>query len=330
VKLGSRARAIRTAPTARTALALAIVLAAAWATTPGFRELEWRDGRLFGALADVLHRAVPTSLCALGMTFVIATRGVDLSVGSVAALSGVVAALVLRSGGSGAGAWCAALAAGALLGAFNGFLVARMALQPIVASLILLTAGRGLAQLASDGNVLALREVEAQRLFGVAPPLVTCATWTLVLALALAEFLARRTSFGLYVRALGDSPRAAVLAGLPVGLATLGVYVGSATCAAFAGVLIAHDVRAADAAGAGSYIELDAILAVVIGGTALRGGALHLTASVLGALVLQTLTTAVAMHGAPLQWALVVKATAVLAVCALQTFEGRARAGAAV
>jgi len=310
----------RVTPSLRAALVCAAVLALAAATTPGFATLEWRDGRLFGAPVDVLHRAVPAALAALGMSLVIATRGVDLSVGSVGAIAAVVAAMGLRDRGWGApAAVVAALASGAAFGAFNGVLVARLGLQPIVATLILFTAGRGIAQLLAAGSVIAFDAPAFASLGSGASAGLPNAVWIAAAATALLAWVAHRTSFGLYVRAFGDNPAAARLAGIPVTALLVAVYAACGTLAAAAGALVAADIRAADPSSAGMYLELDAILATVLGGTSLRGGSLHVTGAVCGALILQTLTTVVLMHGAPWTWALVVKAIAVLAVCALQS-----------
>lgn len=280
---------------------------------------------MFGALVDIGFRSVPTMLCALGMTFVIGTRGVDLSVGSVASIASVVAALGVRADATSvASSLALALTCGVALGLFNGLLVARLALQPILATLVLFTAGRGLAQMASDGNVLAFdapgfAALASSTLLGLPNPL-----WIALVALGVLVVVATRTAFGLYVQALGDNPRAARLAGLPVTALTLSVYGLSGACAALAGALVAADVRAADASSTGLYFELDAILATVIGGTSLQGGRMHLVGSACGALLLQTLTTTAAMHGAATEGALLIKAVAVLAVCAAQSGKLRA------
>lgn len=313
---------------ARAALGWLAVLALGALLTPGFAELTWRDGRVFGAPIDVLHRSVPVFLAALGMTLVVGTGGVDLSVGSVAAIAAVVSALALRDGGWGAlPAVAAALSVGALLGAWNGLLVRKLALAPIVATLVLFTAGRGLAQVASGGSVVSFGPGSFSALSSGATLALPNSIWTALGLFVLAWFALRRTSFGLYLQAYGDSPRAAELAGLPVTALTIATYGASALLAALAGVLTAAEVRAGDPASAGLYLELDAILATVLGGTSLRGGRVQLAGTLFGALILQTLTTLVLMHGARMDLALIAKALAVVAVCAVQSPRWREFAG---
>jgi simple sugar transport system permease protein len=243
---------------------------------------------------------------------------VDLSVGSVMAIAATVAAVGARELGPGASA-AAALGAGARAGTVNGVLVAALRLQPIVATLILYTAGRGIAQLASGGTVVPLEAAHLGRLAGAAWLGLPASAWVALGALGALGLAVRRTAYGLYLEALGDNPRAARVAGLPVAAVLVGSYAACAGLAAVAGLLVAADIRAADPSSTGLYVELDAILAVVIGGTPLRGGRVRLVGSALGALTLQTLTTAVLMHGARLDLALVVKALAVLAVVAAQS-----------
>lgn len=304
---------------AKAALGWVVVLGLGAALSPGFFELEWRDGRLYGTFVDVLLRASPTLLAALGMTLVIGTGGVDLSVGAVAAISAVLAARHLQAGGSAVTALTLGLGSGALLGAWNGVLVRKLGLVPIVATLVLFTAGRGLAQLASGGNVLTFRSgtfasLATGTLAGLPNPI-----WITLASLAALAFVVRRTSFGLYLQACGDNPRAAELAGLPVTAVVLAAYSFCGLLAALSGTIVAADVQAGDAASAGLYLELDAILAVVIGGTSLRGGRVQLLGTAFGALILQTLTTLVLVQGARLEFALIAKALAVVAVCALQS-----------
>ena len=304
---------------ARAALGWLLVLAVGALLSPGFLELEWRDGRLYGTFIDVLLRAAPTLLAALGMTLVIGTGGVDLSVGAVAAISAVLAARQLQSGGDPATALALGLGAGVLLGIWNGVLVRKLGLVPIVATLVLFTAGRGLAQLLSEGNVLTFRSDGFASLatgvfVGLPLPI-----WIGIACLGALVLVMARTNFGLYLQACGDNPRAAELAGLPVTAVIVGAYAACGSLAALSGAIVAADVQAGDAASAGLYLELDAILAVVIGGTSLRGGRVHLVGTFLGALILQTLTTLVLVQGARLEFALIAKALAVVAVCALQS-----------
>jgi galactofuranose transport system permease protein len=311
---------------ARPLIALAVLLAVNALVTPEFFELSAVDGRWVGASVDVLVRGTPLALAALGMALVLAAGGVDLSVGSVASIAGVVGALCVRDGGvSPALAVVAGLLAGLAAGIFNGCLVAFLGVQPIVATLILFTAGRGIAQILSDGMVVNLSEggfagLASAHLAGVPLP-VLC-----LCAAAAALGLFTRAGPRLFVEALGQSERAARLAGVPLRATRLWVYGLCATLAALAGLILTAEIRAADPVHCGLYLELDAILAAVIGGCALGGGRLRLLGTLVAAFFLQALTTSLLLHGLGYDHLLVVKALAVLAVAALQSPRVRALA----
>lgn len=288
--------------------------------TPGFARVEIRDGRIFGSLIDVFQNGAPVMLLAIGMTLVIATAGIDLSVGSVMAVCGVVAALLMEHGHWPVGAAvAAALAAGALLGIWNGGLVAWLGLQPIVATLVLLVAGRGLAQSLSNDQKIRLENATFEWLAGgdiagIPIPIVLVA----VLALA-AIVLIRKTDLGMSIEAIGVNPRAAALCGLRVRGVLLLVYAISGLCAALAGLIATADIKEADVANCGLYLELDAILAVVLGGTALQGGKPRILGALIGAVFMQTLTIMLQMRGVVTEHTLILKAGIALLVCALQT-----------
>ena len=313
------ARLVRGPAVRAAACWLLLALICAW-LTPGFLDFELRGEQWHGTLLDIAHRATPTLLVALGMTLVIGTGGVDLSVGAVMAIAATTTGLAVRDHGAGP-AECVllALAVGGLAGAFNGALVAWLHLQPIVATLILFTAGRGIAQMASSGTIVTFQSNGVAALASGAWLSLPITIWISCGALALLFVVVRRSAFGLYLQALGDNPRAAAVAGLPVGALILATYALCSGLSALAGVLAAAEIRAGDPSSTGLFIELDAILAVVIGGTELRGGRTRLVGTVFGVLILQTLTTTVLMHGARLDLALIVKALAVLAVVAAQS-----------
>jgi len=260
------------------------------------------------------------------MTLVIATGGVDLSVGAVVAISGAVAATLAAEGGAPwPGAALAALGAAALCGLWNGALVVGLRLQPIVATLILMVAGRGVAQLVTDGAVVTLDTPAAAfigngSLLGLPVPVAMLAAVLLLCALA-----TRRTTLGLFIESVGDNPRASRLAGVPEGAVKLLAYAFCALCAGLAGLIECSYIKAADANNAGQLLELDAILAVVIGGTALTGGRFSLAGSILGAMIMQTLTKTLYMQDVSADIAPAPKALAVLAVCLLQSSAVRER-----
>jgi galactofuranose transport system permease protein len=299
-------------------LALIVILAVDRVVSPQFFDLRLQDGRLFGSLVDVLNRGTPVALLSLGMVLVIATRGIDLSVGAVMAISGAIAAS-LADTHSLAVVLAAALGAGLICGLWNGFLVAVLGMQPIVATLILMVAGRGVAQLITEGRIVTFSSPDLVWLgngsiLGLPVP-VAIALGMLILTGA----VVRGSALGLLIEATGGNARASELAGVGTRAMILAVYVWCGVCAALAGVIAAADIMGADANNAGLWLELDAILAVVIGGTSLFGGRFSLVLAVLGALIIQTMNTGILLSGYPPEFNLLVKAVVVLAVLLLQS-----------
>ncbi|SOE00122.1 ABC transporter permease [Blastococcus haudaquaticus] len=291
---------------------------------PGFFTVRIQDGHLFGSLVDVLKNGSPTLLIALGMTLVIASRGVDLSVGAVVAISAAIACTSIASAddpsspGAAIVAMTSAIGVGLLLGAWNGLLVSVFGIQPIIATLVLMTAGRGIAMLITDGQIITVNNETYSWLGGghvLGLPAQVVVTGLILLLVAV---LTRRTALGMLVEAVGINPAAARLAGVRSRSITWTVYVFAAFAASVAGLMISAQVNAADANRAGLFIELDAILAVVIGGTSLAGGRYSLTGTVIGALVLQTLTTTVYSVGIPSQYSTLFKAVVIIVVFLLQ------------
>ena len=283
------------------ALVLLVVLNALF--TPNFAST--------GNLLNILWQASAVVLVGVGMTWVIATGGVDLSVGSVMAIAGALAATQFHRGWFVAG--LIGLAGALVVGAVNGLLVARNNVQPIVVTLATLIAGRGLAQvLSNDGelvpisNAVAL-EMGRGRLLGVPIPVLVALVVVVVAAVVL-----RSTPFGRWVLAAGGNAPAARLAGVPVQRTLLLVYMASGLLAGIAGLLEASRLGASDGAKIGLNIELDAIAATVIGGTALTGGRATIVGTVIGALVMQVIATSFNMLLVPYAWSLVLKAAIIL------------------
>ncbi|VEG53250.1 ribose transporter permease RbsC [Mycolicibacterium aurum] len=312
------------------ALALIALLAVNVVLTPSFLSIRVQDGHLFGSLIDILRNGAPTMLVALGMTLVIASRGIDLSVGAVVAVSGALACAHIASAADPAGAGTVVTAMGIALGVavglglWNGMLVSVFGVQPIIATLVLMTAGRGIALLITDGQIVTVTSAPFKVLgagyaFGLPVAiLVSLAVFALV------GLLTRRTALGMLLESVGINPEASRLAGVRYRSIVFAVYVFCALCAGVAGLMIASNISAADANNAGLWIEMDAILAVVIGGTSLLGGRFSLTGTILGALIIQTLTTTVYTAGITPETTLVFKALVVIAVCLLQAPKFRA------
>lgn len=301
-------------------LVLGLVLLFNAIFSSGFFNIELKDGRLYGSLIDIVDRATPVMLLALGMTLVIATGGVDLSVGAVMAISGALAAvMVTKSGFSFGVAALASVAAASGAGLWNGVLVSFLRVQPIVATLILMVAGRGIAQLITDGQIVTFENPSFAYLGGgyfIGLPFSYTIVAVTFVALAL---LIRKTALGLFVEAVGDNERASAYSGINTGVVKCFAYAASGLFAGIAGLIVAGDIKAADANNAGLYLELDAILAVVLGGTALTGGRFYLFNSLVGALLIQALTTTILTRGVPVEFTLVVKALVILIVCLVQS-----------
>jgi galactofuranose transport system permease protein len=279
------------------------------------------EGRYLGSVIDVFNRGAPVILLAIGMSLVIATKGIDLSVGAVIAICGAVAAvLVSKTGIHPIIVIFISLGVGVLCGLWNGFLVAFFDIQPIVATLILMVTGRGIAQMITGGQIAifnnqTLSFVGTGVVFGLPFPIFL--SFGVLLAVYL---LVRRTALGLLIESVGANDRASYYSGINVKLVKLFVYVISGLCAAFAGLILTADIRGADANNAGLWLEIDAILAVALGGAIPgMGGRFYLGLSVVGALIIQSVTTGILLSGLPPTFNLIVKALVVLAVLLIQS-----------
>lgn len=301
-------------------LALALLLLFNQLFTPGFFDLEIRSGQLYGTRVDVLNQGAKVMLLALGMTLVIATAGVDLSVGAIMAIAGAVAAQTVTAAGLPAAvAILAGLGVAVMAGVWNGLLVAVLRIQPIVATLILMVAGRGVAQLITGGQIINFTDPMLGFLGNGYILGLPFTVYLVALMFGLTAWLTRRTALGLFVEAVGDNETASTFTGLPAQRVKFLAYVFAGMCAGLAGLVAAANIRSADANNAGLYLELDAILAVVVGGTALTGGRFTLAGSMIGALLIQTLTTTLYARNISADIAPVPKALVILAVCLLQS-----------
>ncbi|EMF2410921.1 ABC transporter permease [Escherichia coli] len=269
--------------------ALLLVLLVDSLVAPHFWQVVLQDGRLFGSPIDILNRAAPVALLAIGMTLVIATGGIDLSVGAVMAIAGATTAAMTVAGFS----------------------------LPIV---LLSALGTGiLAQLITSGQIVTFNSPDlswfgsGSLLFLPTPVIIA------VLTLLLFWLLTRKTALGMFIEAVGINIRAAKNAGVNTRIIVMLTYVLSGLCAAIAGIIVAADIRGADANNAGLWLELDAILAVVIGGGSLMGGRFNLLLSVVGALIIQGMNTGILLSGFPPEMNQVVKAVVVLCVLIVQS-----------
>ncbi|MER5654643.1 ABC transporter permease [Streptomyces sp. NPDC060011] len=254
-------------------------------------------------------QVAPVLIVALGMALAIGSEGVDLAVGSVMALSTSLLSLYL-----GYGPWLAillALVGGVVVGVASGSLIAFVGVQPIVATLALMVAGRGLALVLLPQ----LKDVRDPTMADLGSGAVLGVPYLVLIAAALAllvAFVVRRTTFGRQLLAIGDSRPAAKLAGLPVRRVLILVYVCSGVLAAIAGVLATARLTASDPTSLGNLMELSAITAVVVGGTPLSGGRVRIGGTVAGAVLIQLLTTTLIKHDLPPSWTQIAQAVVIV------------------
>lgn len=302
-------------------LALVALLLACGAKSPGFLEVTLRDDHLYGQLIDLLRNSATPLLLALGMCLVIATGGIDLSVGAVMAMSLAVSLTYLDGAADPsspltvATALALGLALGVVAGVFNGFMVAALGIQPFIATMILMVAGRGIAMLVTEGQITTVtsppfKSIGSGFVLGIPTPVVIAAAVFLLVVL-----LVRRTALGMFLESIGINGEASRLAGVKARSTTWTVYVIAGALAALAGIVYGAPTMAADSNNIGLLKELDAIMVVVLGGTRLDGGRFHLSGLVVGALLLSALERAVIIFELPSQTTPLFKAVVLIAVC---------------
>ena len=315
------------------------------AVPPGWRDVGQTYGALLALLVLLIYNALFTRnflttqtlnvnltqvativICATGMTLVIATGGIDLSVPSMMAISGALAPLIFLSKTGPfsdpiigvTAAFILPLLVTTGLGLFNGSLVAGLRIQPIIATLVLFIAGRGIAQVLTNGNLQTFRNPGFQYI-GLGRPFEIPFQALLMLAIVLiAWWVMSRTTFGRYVLAVGGNENAARLAGVPVGRVKLGVYAISGLLAGIAGFIVIAINSSSDANLVGVNMELDAIAATAVGGTPLTGGRATVIGTLIGALIMQLIRFTLLAHGIPDAVALTVKAAIIIAAVYLQ------------
>lgn len=317
--------------------ALALILLFDLIFVPGFFNIQVRDGNLYGNLIDILRSGSTVILLAIGMTLVIATGGVDLSVGAIMAIAASVAALMMNPyvlatelspetqrlindpNFTNAPLWAVivvTLIVAALCGLWNGILVSYARIQPMVATLILMIAGRGIAQLITNG-------VRIQIFYD--PYSFIANGWVIVpfplyivgFVFALTWFLTRRTAIGLFIESVGINARSSFFSGIDERKIKLLAYTFCGLCAGMAGLVASSNIKTSDANNIGLTLELDAILAVVIGGTLMSGGRFSLLASIIGALVMQATTISMYAIGVPANAVMAIKGLVVILVILL-------------
>jgi erythritol transport system permease protein len=285
------------------------------------------------------HVAI-NAVLAIGMTFVILTGGIDLSVGSIVGLVGMVAGGLIVYGiqlpmfgvvifPSVFELTLIAMLVGMAIGAINGLLITRLSVAPFIATLGMLYVARGAALLLSGGatfpNLVGRPElgnegfpiIGGDRLFGIPYPILI-----LVLMALIAAYVAMRTPFGRRVYAVGGNERAARLSGVRVERVTIAVYVISGFCAAVAGLIVSSQLVAAYPAS-GETFELNAIAAAVLGGTSLSGGRGTIGGTIIGAFVIGVLSDGLVMMGVSEFWQMVIKGLVIIAAVVLDQLQRR-------
>jgi simple sugar transport system permease protein len=292
---------------------------------PSFLSITVQDGELYGSLISLLRNSAPLMLVALGMTIVIATRGIDLSVGAMMAVSGAVALTIIAESPTPEAPGTIALAIGAgvivtlIAGAWNGFLVAVLGIQPIIATLVLMLAGRGIALLITNGLITTVNSAPYKFMSQGYLLGFPFAFFVSIAAIVIVVLIQRRTALGMLTEAVGINPEASRLAGVRSRGIIWGAYAASGLLAGFAGILYSSNIMAADSNAAGNLIELDAILAVVLGGTSLMGGKFSIAGTVIGVFTIQTLKSTIVFLGVPSPVTPVFMAAVVIIVVAVQS-----------
>lgn len=281
---------------------------------PGFFAIESRDGDLRGSLIDIFRNGSTVMLLAIGMTLVIATGGVDLSVGAVMAISASVAGILMNPSAlrnevffvtdpyyTFQPLWVvilAALVVSIICGLWNGVLVAHMRIQPMVATLILMISGRGIAQLITNGVRVQIT-YKPFAYIGQGWAILPFSLYIVAFVFALTWLLTRKTAIGMFIESVGTNFRSSFFSGINEKRIKMLAYTFCGLCAGIAGLVACSNIKTSDANNIGLTTELDAILAVVIGGTSMAGGRFSLLASMVGALVMQAVTQSMYAIGVP-------------------------------
>jgi simple sugar transport system permease protein len=301
---------------------------------PNFFHITFQQGHLYGSLIDILRNSMPVIALAIGMTLVIATGGVDLSVGAIMAIVSSVAALLMNPFVLGTQLqvikndptysyspfWMVLLLpliVATICGLWNGVLVTYGKIQPMVATLILMISGRGIAQLITNSQKIQIFYAPFVYI-GNGWLLLPFSVYVVTFLYALAWLITRRTSIGLFIESVGINARSSLFSGIGEKKIKLFAYMFCGFCAGIAGLIGTSNISTSDATSMGLNLELDAILAVVIGGTLLgSGGRFSLLASVIGGLVMQAVTTSMYAIGVSANSILAVKGVVVIALILL-------------
>jgi len=293
-----------------------------------FFSITIKNGVLYGRIIDILNRGSEAAILAIGMTFVVsASAGADISVGSVMSLAGGTCCMLLAGfGNANVSSYAIPLVFGllggiaiaVLAGMFNGFLASYLNIQPMVATLILFSAGRAIGLLLCNNTIVYIREPSFQVFGGylwIFPtPIITTAA-----CIALTMLVLRYTALGVYVQSVGINKNAARIAGYRSKRIIFTAFVISGLCAGIAGLQATSRIYSADTNNIGLYLELDAILAVALGGNSLGGGKFRMPGSIIGAYTIQAITTTLYALGVSSAQAPLFKAVIVIIIVTIQS-----------
>ena len=310
-----------------------LILLVAGILEPSFFRIEYNQttGMLYGSLVDIVNRSAEITIIAMGMTMVIALGGTDISVGALVAVAGAFALKFLR--------WdvtmyptpgdytvkpfilviLVPLVICTAMGLFNGVLIGKFKLQPIIATLILMVAGRGIAQIATNGKQFTTgytpyRFIGQGSMFALPFPIII----TIVVCVCVMIFV-RKTAFGTFVESVGINPNASRVTGLKSDRIIMIVYTLTGFLSGIAGLIYSSRISSCDSNNAGVNYEMDAILAVVLGGTSMTGGKFSLTGTIVGSLIIRTITTLVYYFGITSESIMAFKAAIILVVIVIQS-----------
>lgn len=310
-----------------------LILLIAGILEPNFFHIEYNatTGMLYGSLIDIVNRSAEITIIAMGMTMVIALGGTDISVGALVAVAGAFALKLLRwdvtqyptPGDFTVKPFILVILVPLLIctamGLFNGVLIGKFKLQPIIATLILMVAGRGIAQIATNGKQFTtgytpFRFIGQGSLFGLPFPIII----TIVVCAAVMLFV-RKTAFGTFVESVGVNPNASRVTGLKSDKIIMIVYTLTGFLSGVAGLIYSSRISSCDSNNAGVNYEMDAILAVVLGGTSMTGGKFSLAGTIIGSLIIRTITTLVYYFGITSESIMAFKAVIILIVIVIQS-----------
>ncbi|WJQ05517.1 ABC transporter permease (plasmid) [Geobacillus stearothermophilus] len=265
---------------------------------------------------NILLHVSTTALVAIGMTLVIATGGIDLSVGAIMAIAAVLSTFLLNS--HIALVIIVTLLVCALIGLFNGVIVSYIGVQPIIITLAVMIAGRGIAQVLTNGYLVSFSNSSYEVIGKGSISSIPVPVIIMFLIAVIAYIAVRYMTFGRYIEAIGDNEQAARLVGIDVKNIKLLVYMISAVLAGIAGIIETARLAAADATRIGELIEMDAIAAVVVGGTLMTGGKPYIWGSVFGSILMGLITATFNMNNIPYSYSLVIKAVIIVGAIYLQ------------